>query len=345
VKTVKENRGEHLQVAIVGLGVGEQHARAFDRNQHSQIRWLCDFDLEKADRVRNDIGCQGALLTCDIDEVLNDPVVDVVSIASYDDHHYNQVLDSLNAGKHTFVEKPLCRGMEELSKIKELWDSRQPEIKLQSNLVLRAAPLYKWLQHVIKSGDFGNIYSFDGEYLYGRLSKLTHGWRKNVRDYSVLEGGGIHLIDLMLWLVRENPVEVFAVGNKIATQSSEFVYNDFATSIMQFPSGLVGRITANFGCVHQHQHVMRVYGTNKTFLYDDSGARTHENRDPDDEILPVSLQPLPSGKGDLIDDFVNSILDKRDVTERTQAIFDAISICAASDKSMKTGRPEKINYV
>ena len=47
----------------------------------------------------------------------------------------------------------------------------------------------------------------------------------------------------------------------------------------------------------------------------------------------------------LIDDFINSILDERDVTGITQGIFDAISVCAASDRSMKTGRPEKINYV
>ncbi len=345
MKTVETDKIEHLQVAIVGLGVGEQHARAFNKNQRCQIRWLCDFDTEKASRLRSNIGCVGALITRDIGEVLNDPEVDVVSIATYDHHHYKQVVDSLSAGKHTFVEKPLCRGLKELSRIKEVWHRRQPELKLQSNLVLRAAPLYQWLERLIMSGDFGDVYSFDGEYLYGRLSKLTHGWRKNVQDYSVLEGGGIHLIDLMLWLVKEKPVEVYAVGNGISTESSDFIYNDFSTAVMKFSSGLVARITANFGCVHRHQHVMRIYGTNKTFLYDDLGARVHQSRDPEVESSPVSLQPLPLGKGDLIDDFINSILDKRDVAEITQGTFDAISVCAASDISIKTGRPEKIDYV
>jgi predicted dehydrogenase len=66
--------------------------------------------------------------------------------------------------------------------------------------VLRAAPLYLWLQQEVKRGSFGEIYAFNGDYLYGRLHKITMGWRKEVSNYSVMLGGGIHLVDLMVWL-------------------------------------------------------------------------------------------------------------------------------------------------
>ena len=52
-------------------------------------------------------------------------------------------------------------------------------------------------------GVFGRIYAFEGDYLYGRMFKITNGWRRNIPDYSVMTGGGIHLIDLFLWLTGE----------------------------------------------------------------------------------------------------------------------------------------------
>src|SRR5205807_9291260 len=126
--------------------------------------------------------------------------------------------------------------------------------------------------------------SSDLDYLYGRLQKITEGWRKNIENYSVIEGGGVHLIDLMLWLTGERPSFVWAAGNRISTKDTAFRYGDYAAATLQSPSGLVARITANFGCVHPHQHTMRIFGTKETFVYDDAGPRLRSNRDPD--IMP-----------------------------------------------------------
>src|SRR5262249_50292734 len=148
------------------------------------------------------------------------------------------------------------------------------------NLVLRAAPLYCWLRDTIAAGELGELYAFDGDYLYGRLEKITDGWRGEVDGYSVLQGGGVHLVDLMLWLTGQRPATVNAVGNRIATRGTRFRYDDFVAATYRFESGLIGRITANFGCVHRHQHVVRVFGTKGTFIHDDRGARLHSTREP-----------------------------------------------------------------
>ncbi len=333
-----------LGVAIIGLGVGEQHARAFAESRDCEIRWLCDFDLKRANLLRDDLRCQAGI-TDNIQIALDDPGVDIVSIASFDDHHYEQVVDCMKAGKHVFVEKPLCRNLAELSHIKKVWASHKGELKLRSNLLLRAAPLYRWLKEQLESSDFGDVYAFDGEYLYGRLSKLTEGWRKEIFDYSVMEGGGIHLVDLMIWLTGQRPTRVFASGNRICTEGTEFRYNDYMTTIMHFPSGLIGRITANFGCVHRHHHVMRIYGTDKTFFYDDAGPRIHVSRDSEIDGTRITLDPLTENKGVLIGDFLDSIVKGRNTSKETQEMFDVVSICAASDESEKYGNVQKIQYV
>src|SRR5207249_12294415 len=87
-----------------------------------------------------------------VETLLQDQAVDVVSIASYDDLHGPQVVAALRAGKHVFVEKPLCRSVKELLAIKRAWLASGGQ-HLISNLVLRATPLYQWLKDAIASGE------------------------------------------------------------------------------------------------------------------------------------------------------------------------------------------------
>jgi predicted dehydrogenase len=329
-----------LRVGVIGLGVGEQHAAAFQRHPNCDVSALCDLSEEKLDKAKDRF--PGAKLYRKAEALLSDPAIDVVSIASFDDQHAEQVLKALKAGKHVFVEKPLCRTMDELKKIKAAWKKHKGKVKLSSNLVLRAAPLYKWLKAEIKHGGFGKIYAFDGEYLYGRLEKVTNGWRKNVKDYSVIAGGGIHLIDLFLWLTGEKPSRISTVGNRIASKGTDFRYMDYVAATLECPSGLLARITANFGCVHRHQHVMRIFGTKKTFIYDDSGPRLYSSRDPNVLAEMIPQPALPDSKGDLIPEFIEDILQDRDAS--TEIFFNDISVCAASDRALAKHSWSEVAY-
>jgi predicted dehydrogenase len=332
-----------LGVAVVGLGVGEQHARAYRANGRCELRWLLDLDRDRANDLAAKLGAVG--VACSYEQILDDRTVQVVSIATYDDAHCAQVVAALEAGKHVFVEKPLCRTLDELRAIKAAWSRRQGELRLATNLVLRAAPLYRWLRQTHQEGRLGRLYGIDGEYLYGRLAKITEGWRKDVVDYSVIAGGGVHLIDLMLWIAGERPATVFAAGNRICTEGTGFAYPDYVAATLQYPSGLVGRVTANFGCVHRHHHVLRLYGTAATFLYDDAGARLHQSRDPALAARPVSLPALPASKGDLIGPFLASILDGDQAGSDPQPFFDGLSICIACDQSLRSGSVVRVNYL
>lgn len=264
-----ESSTDLIGVATVGLGVGEQHAIAFANLPQCRLLWLFDRDEHRAEQVARQFG--GVSVARTYDSILSDPLVGLVSIASYDDAHFAQVVAALAARKHVFVEKPLCRSLPELRSIKDAWSQSEGR-HVVSNLVLRAAPLYRWLREAILSGELGDVYAFDGDYLYGRLEKLTQGWRRDVENYSVMQGGGVHLVDLMMWLTGQRPVTATAVANRFCTAGTAFRYHDFAAATFTFPSGLIGRITANFGCVHRHQHVLRVFGTKATFICDDAGG-------------------------------------------------------------------------
>jgi predicted dehydrogenase len=337
-----------LGIAVIGLGIGEQHARMYATLPSCAVRLVVDLDRSRAERLATEF--PGAEASDAIDGAFERCDVDIISIASFDDAHFGQVMRALSSGKHVFVEKPMCRTADELAQIRRALASR-PALHLASNLVLRGADLFRWLRREIAAGNFGEIYSFDGDYLYGRLHKITEGWRREVANYSVMQGGGIHMIDLMLWLTGQRPVSVQAAGNAISTRGTDFTYDDFTAATLTFSSGMIGRITANFGCVHHHQHVVRIFGTRKTFVLDDAGARLMSARDPLERGLPIArpealgLAVKPAHKGTLIPAFVEAIVAK--VPQQTPdlaATLDGMAVALACDEATRTSTSIKIDY-
>lgn len=329
-----------LGAAVIGLGIGEQHIYGYDCPPKCDVVALCDFSSEKLQSVAPQY--TRARRTTDWQNVVDDRDVNVISIASFDDDHFPQTVAALEANKHVFVEKPLCRTHDELVQVKRLVADRG--MMLGSNLVLRAAPVYRWLKQAIANDELGTVYAFDGDYLYGRIHKITGGWRNKMGEYSVMQGGAIHLADLMLWCTGQRPVDVTSHGNGICTEESSFEPDDFVSSIFRFPSGMIGRITANFGCVHCHHHVMRVFGTKATFIYDDQGPRIMRTRDPETPAEMLDLETLPNSKSVLIPGLLDDILNGADPVRRAQTEFDTMSICLAADESLDCNSTVEINY-
>jgi len=326
-----------LGVGVIGLGVGEQHAKGFLR-AGCTLRWIHDLDRTKAEEVHVRLGA-GAIAPA-FETMLEDPQVDVIAIATYDDHHVEAVVQALAAGKHVFCEKPLCRTSTELARIEDAW--KKSGRHLGSNLVLRSAPLYRRVRELVAAGSLGEVFAFYGDYLYGRLSKITEGWRANVDDYSVMQGGGVHLVDLMCWLTGAHPTRVRSAGNKIASAGTRFRYPDFVTSTFESSEGIIGVISANFGCAHRHQHVVRIFGTKGTFLYDDMGARIYRERDPGGPAEILTESPLPDSKGDLIPAFLDGIMHRERGDAETELVLRVIRACFGADQALATGGAEPI---
>ena len=127
-----------LNVAIIGLGVGERHIVGYLSDERCVIKKLCDFNQDKINEVAKKY--TEFEFTANPSEILNDPEIDiVVSIASYDNFHADQVIKAIEKGKHVFVEKPICLHENELKKIVDALN-KNPKCKLSSNFILRKSP-------------------------------------------------------------------------------------------------------------------------------------------------------------------------------------------------------------
>jgi predicted dehydrogenase len=331
-----------LGVGVIGLGVGERHIGGYLKTGHCRVVALCDID----DTKLREVGARnpGPRLTTDPRDIFADPEIDVVSIASFDADHRDQVVAAIENGKHVFVEKPLCLTQDELDDIARTL-ARHAEIRLSSNLILRLAPRFIELRRRIRSGEVGRVYYMDGDYDYGRLHKITDGWRGKIASYSVVHGGAIHLIDLIIWLSGMRPDEVFAYGNKISTKGTGFRNLDLVAALLRFPDGTVAKIAANFGSVAPHHHRLSVFGTKATFEQSHIGAAYFGSRDPAAPAERLNDRYPGTAKGDMLQSFVAHILDRSPPDVTSDEVFDTMAVSLAIEKSVHGGVPEKVHYV
>lgn len=331
-----------LKVGIIGLGVGEAHLEAYQLHPHCEVASLCDFSEDKLSQIRKKH--PHYTYTLNAMDILDDPAINVVSIASYDNFHFEQIERALDHNKHVFVEKPLCLYREQAVKIYAAL-KKKPHLKISSNLILRKCPRFQKLRQMIQDGEMGNIYYMEGDYLYGRIHKITEGWRGKLDYYSIVYGGAVHIVDLFHWMTGKKVVEVMAYGNQIASEGSQFKYHDFAACLLKFADGTIGKITANFGCVHPHFHGITIYGTKGTFTNGLEYGNLFTARDAG--IPPQKMTDDYPGvhKGDLIHNFIDSILNDTSPTVSTEDIFNTMSVCFAIEESSLKSKAVSVSSI
>lgn len=265
---------EELGVGIIGLGIGKRHLETVEASDVAHVAAICDLDSEKLKEVGRLV--PKSLQTTNDSELIHDSSVDVVVVASYDASHGAQVLQALKAKKRVFVEKPLCTTEDEFEAI-TLELRGGPQNRLSTNMPLRARRNFIELKNRLSSGFFGDPYLIEADYMYGRIHKLTDGWRGQDSDYSVTLGGGIHMIDLIMWLTNSRVSEVSAFGNSIATEKKlPFGNPDTEIVNLRLVSGVLARVSSNFPVVSRHHHRVAVFGTERAYLLDATGEAYSE---------------------------------------------------------------------
>mgnify|MGYP001333048752 CR=1 FL=1 len=239
-----------LNIGVIGMGVGEKHALAYQNHHHTVLKTICDLNLEKIKSLKSKF--PDTAVQTDPQLILEDDDIDIVSISSYDNFHLSQILQALESGKHVMSEKPLCLNRDEMLQIHET-QKQNPDAKLSSNLVLRTNSRFGKLRKDNAEGKFGEVYYLEGDYFWGRKSKLF-GWRAEMDYFSIIYGAAIHMIDLIMWLLDSRPISVQAMGNDISSRGTKLQFNSFAVILLKFENGTIAKLTGNGGCVHPHFH-------------------------------------------------------------------------------------------
>ena len=244
-----------VKVALVGLGYwGPNLLRALFELGDVEVSYICDVDPDRLERYGRRY--PSARATRDFGNVLADPLVDAVVIATPVFTHFGLASQALSAGKHVFVEKPLASSSAEAGELLELADQMDRVIMCGHTFLY--SPAVREVKRILRSGDLGEIYFISS-------SRVNLGLHQ--RDVSVVWDLGPHDFSILLYWMDEMPEWVGAVGRDSVVKGIP----DVAFIDMGFPSGALSHIELSWLAPSKLRRTV-VVGSQKMVVYDDSSS-------------------------------------------------------------------------
>ena len=211
---------------------------------------------------------------------------------------------------------------------------------ISSNLVLRTHPFFDKI--ISQRNKLNEIYYLEGDYNYGRIEKLTKGWRGKIVDYSVILGGGIHLIDIILKVKSKKIKELFTMSNKIITSKFKKKPNDFAVSLLKFEDNSIAKISSNFSSSTDHHHIFNIYSKKTSYFYNRDRSVQYFKEKDNKPTIEVKYQYDNKVKAQMLNNFLDSILGKKKLLVSEKELFYLMKICLMLVESQKKNKIIKL---
>ena len=197
--------------AVAGTGfIGPVHVEAL-RRLGICVKGILGSSLAKSEAAAKRLGLSKGYVS--FEEILSDPDVEVVHIATPNRQHREMVIAALEAGKHVICEKPLATSSAETSELVEQ-AKKQPTLVTAVNYNVRFYPLALQARDLLRRGAIGRVLSVRGAYIQDWLLKETDwNWRLLIDEGGELRAVGdigTHWMDLILFLTGLRIESVFA---------------------------------------------------------------------------------------------------------------------------------------
>jgi predicted dehydrogenase len=238
------------KIGLVGLGYwGPNLARNFA--ELAELRWLCDLDPELREQFAPRY--PNARMTADLDELLNDPELEAIVIATPAPTHYELAKRALEAGKHVLVEKPPALNAADAEDLVAAAESAG-RVLMPGHLLLYH-PAVHAVKKLIDAGELGEVFC-----VYSNRQNLG----KIRTDENALWSLGVHDLSVILHLLDEEPSEAWAHGNSFLTPGVE----DVVFCYLRFPSGKIAHMHLSWLDPHKMRK-LTVVGNEKMVVFDD----------------------------------------------------------------------------
>jgi predicted dehydrogenase len=286
-----------LNIGVVGLGQGRSHLAAFQSLEGSRVLAVADLNAGLRERTVADYAIERQYTS--IEELLSDRDIDVVVVATPDHLHGQHAIAALEAEKHVLSEIPMATTFEECRRIIELTD--RSGLKYHMGNQVRYAHCLQDVHGLIRTGDLGEIFYGEGEYLHNLeeliARKEPNHWRVDpTRPQTTLLGGGPHALDTLRWLMgaRFTHVSAFHAGH--TTEWGNATHTTVA--IYKAANGATAKVTTAYGMIRPYCLYYSVYGSKGSFertrLQGESGGETtnylyHSRLSGTDHMIPVTL--------------------------------------------------------
>ena len=221
-----------IGIGLIGCGIwGSIHAQTYSRSPFTKLVATCDQDGERAEQFSQKYGSTSH--TSDYQDILMNPEISAVSVATPDYSHTQIVTDALNAGKHVLVEKPLATTVQECKDILAARDA--------SGTILMVDFHNHWnipfiqVKEMVDSGELGDLQMINvrlNDTIYVPTKMLNWASRSSPAHFL-----GSHVVDLIRWISGAEIKRVYSVSRAEVLRKKGIDTPDFYQSILELSNG------------------------------------------------------------------------------------------------------------
>ncbi len=242
-----------ITVGVVGCGYwGPNLVRNFDSLPEVAVKLVCDLEPERLARMAQLY--PEVQVTSDYGDLISDPEVDAIAVATPVHLHYEFARKSLLAGKHTLIEKPMAASVEECRELVKVAD--ECNLRLMVGHTFVYSPAVQKIKEIMDSGALGDLF-------YISSQRLNLGLFQ--KDINVAWDLAPHDLSIILHLFGELPKAVNCQGKAHVSEGIEDVTN----ITLDFPNGGYASIHSSWLDPNKIRN-MTIVGSQKMVVYDDT---------------------------------------------------------------------------
>ena len=241
-----------INVGIVGYGYwGPNLVRNFAETPGAQVKAVADFDSQKLALVQRRY--PGVKTTTRVQDLLDDPWIDAIAIATPVSTHFDLGMQALKAGKHLWLEKPMTESVEKAQRLVDEADKRQRVLIVDHTFIYTDA--VRQMESMVRNGDLGQVYYYDS-------TRVNLGLFQ--RDVSVICDLAVHDFSILDYLLKEHPVAISASGTNHFPGTPE----NLAYVTLFYDSGTIGHANVSWLAPVKVRQIL-LGGSKKMLAYDD----------------------------------------------------------------------------
>jgi predicted dehydrogenase len=241
-----------LNIAVVGCGYwGPNLIRNFSSIGECKVKVACDINKDRLAHLKSVYPTIET--TKEFENVINDPEIGAIAIATPVRMHYEMGQKSLRAGKHTFIEKPMASSSSECREMIEIAESQKLTIVVGHTFIY--SPPVRKIKEIINQGDFGEI-----QYISSR--RLNLGLFQ--QDINVAWDLAPHDISIILYILERIPTSVNCQGKAHVNPNIE----DVTSITLNFPNGGFATIQSSWLDPNKIRE-MTFVGSKRMLVYND----------------------------------------------------------------------------
>lgn len=254
-------------VGIIGYGwVATAHIPAINASPLAQVTAV--YSSRKLSSTELSAKHGGSVTAYDdLDEMLADPDINVVSVCSYPYQHTEQVIKAAKAGKHIIIEKPLCLSLKDLRAMEAA--IKKSKVKTCVCFECRFSSQFLATRAAIDEGLLGELHYGEVDYYHGIgpwYGQFRWNTRKDAGGSSLLTAG-CHALDALLLCMGNDVAEVTSYDTKSKSKIFKpYEYTTSSVTILKFKNGTIGKCAAIVDCLQPYYFHTHLCGSEGSLL-------------------------------------------------------------------------------